>query len=143
MEQGGTAARTVEKDLDGYAMKLVGKLLRHLGILTVAKRTGSGAREYRPDGEQLKTLMEAVDRLRQKASDVLHNPTFSLKKQAVVEQPSSGHALLQDVASQVAQAPALVVTPFKQFAVELPAHSDCDANWLPINGHSKAGARTG
>jgi len=79
------AARAVEKDLDGYAMKLVGKLLRHLGILTVAKRTDSEAREYRPDGEQLTILMEAVDRLRQKASAPLHNPTFSLKEQALVE----------------------------------------------------------
>jgi hypothetical protein len=87
--------------------------------------------------------MEAVDRLRQKASDVLHNPTFSLKKQAVVEQPSSSHALLQHETGQIAQAPPLVVASLKQFAVEFPTHGDCEANWLPINGHSKAGARTG
>lgn len=85
------AARAVEKDLDGYAMKLVGKLLRHLGILTVAKRSDSEAREYRPDGEHLTILVEAVDRLRQKVSAPLHNPTLSLKEQALVESPS--HAL--------------------------------------------------
>lgn len=137
------AARKAEPDLDGYAMKLVGKLLRHLGILTEAKRSGSEAREYRPDGEHLTILMEAVDRLRQKGSAVLHNPLLSLKKQAVVEQPFSGHALLQNEAGQIAQAPSLVVASLKQFAVEFPAHSDCEANWLPIDGHSKAGARTG
>jgi len=82
------AARAVEKDLDGYAMKLVGKLLRHIGILTVAKRTNSEAREYRPDSEHLTILMEAVDRLRQKASGPLHNPTFSLKEQTLVESRS-------------------------------------------------------
>ena len=67
------------------AVALVGKLLRCLGIVTVASRNGSDARSYRPDAAHLQVLLEAVARLRQKASALLHHPPFALKEQQVVE----------------------------------------------------------
>jgi hypothetical protein len=48
-------------------VKLVASLLRKLGITTEAKRSGSSARTYRPEPEQLKTVLETAERQRLQA----------------------------------------------------------------------------
>ncbi len=42
---------------------MVGELLASLGITTTSQRSGSSARNYRADADQLKLLREAAERL--------------------------------------------------------------------------------
>jgi hypothetical protein len=59
-------------------VKLIGSLLRTLGITTVATRHTDGSRSYRPDPQQLETLQKALDRLRQQPLGHLHTSQFPL-----------------------------------------------------------------
>ena len=93
------AAREAEKDLDAYAVKLLGTLLRHLGIVTVASRKGSGQRRYQPEQGHLQNILKTVDRLRRNAFALLHTPPVVLKERQGMEhrlshlpKPASGTA---------------------------------------------------
>jgi hypothetical protein len=66
-------------------IKLVASLLKTLGITTEQRRIGSEARQYRPDQQQLKTLLEALERLRQQGSGLAPLVPVSINKPQLVE----------------------------------------------------------
>ncbi|MFM8975520.1 MAG: plasmid replication protein, CyRepA1 family [Vulcanococcus sp.] len=51
-------------------IRLVASLLKTLGITTEHRRIGNSARQYRPEQQQLRTLLEGLERLRQQVSDL-------------------------------------------------------------------------
>jgi hypothetical protein len=66
-------------------IRLVASLLKTLGITTEQRRSGSSTRQYRPDQAQLKTLLEALERLRQQASGLAPLVPASINTPQLVE----------------------------------------------------------
>jgi hypothetical protein len=117
--------------------EVVGKLLRHLGIVTTSRRCKSNERRYTAEPAHIGKLACTANRLRQQALEGSTTTCGDSSFSHGGAPASSGHALLQHEAGQVAQAPPLVVASLKQFAVEFPAHSDCEADWLRLTGTAK------
>jgi hypothetical protein len=59
---------------DPTAAKVVGELLASVGITTTSQRSGSSARNYRADADQLKLLREAAERLQCKGLGLAPHP---------------------------------------------------------------------
>ena len=70
-------------------LEIVGLLLGTVGITTIAERTGSGARRYCAEPQQLEMLQTTVDRLQRKAAGLLHLPLNCLQTQEQVEHPDT------------------------------------------------------
>ena len=70
-------------------LEIVGLLLGTVGITTIAERTGSGARRYCAEPQQLEVLQTTVDRLQRKAAGLLHLSLNCLQTQEQVEHPNT------------------------------------------------------
>ena len=97
-------------------LEVVGLLLGTVGITTVAQRSGSGARRYGAEPQQLKMLQKTVDRLQRKAAGLLHLPQYCLQTQEQVEHPPT--LPLQWRRSAQWEQPQLVIPPNNHWRTE-------------------------
>jgi hypothetical protein len=99
---------------DPTATKVVGELLASVGVTTTSQRSGSSARNYRADADQLKLLREAAERLQCKGLGLAPHP-------AVLEGFANKTATCGAPPEELAS-PWLVMAPFSQLAIAIDDH---------------------